>query len=190
MYPFFTEQTFRFAESRYKWQQRQEFMCDWSISCSCLVKGLEPPVLTLPCTCCSTAGGLNYKPCPAGKRAEHQRQNYKNFGWAIHNVFSKSQQWHKSEKSTSEKLNGIVSQLLEMSLYLLSMISIKGVPSPITVSTKSTFRTHAKDSSYKQCPSLRPVLSENDPLSDGSLFIQIKGWRMWDTTAGFMGLRS
>lgn len=131
-------------------------MCHWIISCSCFVKGLEPPVLTLPCTCCSTAGGLNYKPCPAGKRAAHQkeqRQNYKYFGWATHNMFSKTQ----IGETISEKLNGIFSLHLEMSLYLQSIISIKGVPSPLTFSSKSTLRTHAKDSSYKQCPPLRSV---------------------------------
>lgn len=70
------------------------------------------------------------------------------------------------------------------------MISIKGVPSPLTFRTKSTIRTHTKGSSYKECPSLRPVVSENEPISDCSLTIQIKSSRMWDTTAGFMGLRS
>lgn len=64
-------------------------------------------------------------------------------------MFSKSQQTQKLEQPISEKLNSIFSQCLQISLYLQSTISIKGVPSTPTFNTKSTLLTHAQDTSYK-----------------------------------------
>lgn len=65
------------------------------------------------------------------------------------------------------------------------MISIKGVPFPLTFGTKSTLRTHAKD--LLQTVPFPEASGQWKWNSDSSLFIQIKGW---DTTAGFVGQRS